>query len=362
MANNITEIKVELAEKSYPIITGWGILPMLGEQLLSMMGRKKILIISNPLVFGLYGETLVKSMEAAGFTVSYALIPDGEEAKSLETAAKVYGQCCQAGLERRSVILALGGGVAGDLAGFIAATFMRGVSFVQVPTTLLAQVDSSVGGKVGINLPEGKNLVGAFYQPKLVYMDLQTLTTLPVRELRTGIAEIIKYGVLEGEEFFSYLEDKIELLLKLDREALHCTVIKSCLIKSGIVSQDEQEGGLRAVLNFGHSIGHAIEALSEYQQFRHGEAVAIGMKYAGRIALKLNWWSAQNQERLEKLIGRVGLPQQLPGYSAEELLKAMALDKKNIGGKLTLVLPEKIGRVKIVPGVDSGLVKEALAE
>jgi len=361
MANKMTEIKVELGERSYPIVTGWNILAGLGEYLANMMGRKKVLIISNPLVFDLYGESLVDSMETAGFTVTTALVPDGEEAKSLETVAKVYGGCCQAGLDRRSVVLALGGGVVGDLAGFVAATFMRGINFVQVPTTLLAQVDSSIGGKVGINLPQGKNLVGAFYQPKLVYMDLQTLKTLPLRELRTGIAEIIKYGVLDSEEFFSYLEDNMELLLKVDGEALSYTVNKSCSIKSDIVSQDEQEGGVRAVLNLGHTIGHAIEALSGYQQFRHGEAVAIGMKYAGGIALKLNLWSAQDQERLENLIGRAGLPQELPGYSGEELLRVMALDKKNIDGKLTFALPEKIGQVKIVPGVDPCLVQQVLA-
>lgn len=360
MAKINAQIKVELGDKSYPIIIGWDILSSLGNELARLFSGRKAMIISNPIVDKLYGEKVEAALAEANFNVIKAHIPDGEDAKNLEEAAKIYSRCCKAGLDRKSLIIALGGGVVGDLAGFVAATYMRGINFIQVPTTLLAQVDSSVGGKVGINLPEGKNLVGAFYQPSMVYMDLQTLTTLPIRELRTGIAEVIKYGVLDGDEFFTYLEQNMNRILKLDAQELAFTVQKSCQIKSQVVSIDEREGGIRAILNFGHTIGHALESLTGYRQYRHGEAIAIGMKYAGLVALNQNWWSKEEQARLEKLIEFAGLPLELPGFSSQQILDTMTLDKKNTDNKLTMVLPKKIGRVEIVAGVNTELVKEAL--
>ena len=361
MINNLEVLSVGLGSRSYNIVIGWNILKGLGEylKLHKPVSSQNFLIISNQKVFSLYGAEITAALEAQGYPTNYFLVPDGEEAKSLKQAEILYDYCCSIPLDRKSCVIALGGGVVGDLAGFVAATYMRGIAYLQVPTTLLAQVDSSVGGKVGINLPTGKNLVGAFYQPNLVYMDLATLTTLPLRELQTGLAEIIKYGVLDND-FFSYLEENISSLLQLDYQVLVYAVKKACQIKSFIVSEDELEQGKRAYLNFGHTIGHAIEAVTNYEMYRHGEAVALGMKWAGRLAVKMNKWSQEEQLRLEQLISKVGLPTELPNLDWSKVIKAMELDKKNSQGRLTMILPERIGHVEINNNVDYNFVKQLL--
>ncbi|MDW7673907.1 MAG: 3-dehydroquinate synthase [Bacillota bacterium] len=355
------EMSVDLGDRSYPIIMGWDILNEFGRYFKQTLKANKVMLVSNAEVFKLYGQQVTNSLLDENIAVTTLLVPDGEEAKSLDQLARAYDCCCQAKLDRKSAVIALGGGIVGDFAGFVAATFMRGMGFVQVPTTLLAQVDSSVGGKVGINLPQGKNLVGAFYQPEFVYMDLKTLKSLPERELKTGLAEIIKYGVIDGEDLFKYLEEKIGELLELEAEVLMTTVAKSCEIKSNIVSLDEKESGIRAVLNFGHTIGHAIEALTGFQQYRHGEAVAIGMRYAGLVALEYDYWSIEEQSRLESLIKKVGLPTNLPPTEPEKIVAAMELDKKNTSGQLTMILPKKIGQLEIIADVSRELVKKVVS-
>lgn len=360
MCHNISKYTVELGDRSYPIYLGWDILEHFFQYLDLNLKTNKILLISNEQIFQLYGAKLLKSLEQLEITIQ--LLPDGEKSKSLSQAAELYQRCCQLKLDRNSTIVALGGGVIGDIAGFVAATYMRGINFVQVPTTLLAQVDSSVGGKVGINLEQGKNLVGAFYQPKLVYMDLKTLTTLPMRELKTGIAEIIKHGVLDAD-LFKYLENHLPELMNLQADVVEYAVKASLQIKSHIVSNDEREDNYRAVLNFGHTIGHAIETITQYGDYRHGEAVAIGMKYAGAISAKLGKWQQTDHQRMENMLKAVLLPTELPSQvSIDQLLEVMQLDKKNKDGKLTMILPTAIGKVEIVNGIDENLVKQVLSE
>ncbi|GAW94127.1 3-dehydroquinate synthase [Calderihabitans maritimus] len=345
-------LQVELGERTYSIVIDQGILPALGKEM-AQLGSfiRRCLLVSNPTVYSLYGKTVEESLTAAGFEVVTALVPDGEEAKSLSQADKLYDMAIENRLERRSPVIALGGGVVGDLAGFVAATYMRGVPFVQVPTTLLAQVDSSVGGKVAVNHPRGKNMIGAFYQPRLVWIELNTLDTLSLRELRAGLAEVIKYGVIWDETFFQYLENNLEEVLNQNKTALGYIVYHSCAIKARVVEMDEEEQGLRAILNFGHTIGHALETLTNYATYRHGEAVAIGMVAAAHIAANAGFCSREDVERIKAILTRAGLPVDLPpGLKKEEIISAMYHDKKNLEGKITLVLPHRIGRVELHRG------------
>ena len=271
----------------------------------------------------------------------------GETAKSLKTVQSCYDQLAVHRLERKSFIVALGGGVVGDLAGFVAATYLRGIAFVQVPTTLLAQVDSSVGGKVGVNLKAGKNLVGAFYQPRLVLCDLDTLKTLPEREFRAGLAEVIKYGIIYDARLFAQLERDLPKLLQRDRTTLAAVVARCCEIKAEVVGQDETEGGLRAILNFGHTIGHAIENISGYGKFLHGEAISIGQVAAAKLSRAILGLPERDVERINNLFQRAGLPMQIRLNSVQrrKLFAAMRLDKKVSGGEIKFVLAEKIGKV-----------------
>jgi 3-dehydroquinate synthase len=341
-------IDVNLGARSYPIYIGTGILPYLGRYLKDRLVGNKVLMITNPLVRDLCARTAEESLAGAGFTVTVGEIGDGEEYKTLNTAERLYDLAFTAGLDRTSPIIALGGGVVGDVAGFVAATYMRGVPFVQVPTTLLAQVDSSVGGKVAVNHPRGKNIIGAFYQPRLVLSDTAVLQTLPPREVRSGLAEIIKYGVIWSEAFFAWLEDNIDRLLAGDQDALITAVRESCRIKAEVVGEDETETGLRAVLNYGHTAGHAVEALTGYRRYTHGEAVGIGMVIAARLAEALEMMPGSDRERVEALVRRAGLPVELPdGLKSKEMLECFYHDKKVTGGRLTFVLPEQIGRVVI---------------
>ena len=357
----MTEVRVELGPRSYPIYIASGSLKELGKIAGRYLTGKRVLVVTNPVVAGFHGGTVKQSLAGAGFTVCEAEIPDGEEFKNLSTVAGLYDKALEGGLERGDAVLALGGGVVGDVAGFVAATYMRGVPFVQVPTTLLAQVDSSVGGKVGVNHPRGKNIIGAFYQPKFVLIDPDTLSTLPPREVRAGLAEVIKYGVIWDAAFFSWLETNIIQVLSLEPAALEYAIATSCRIKAAVVSADEKEEGMRAILNFGHTVGHALEAVTGYQRFVHGEAVAVGMVAAARLAVRLGYLTPAEVGRMAALLSRTGLPQAVPpNIIPEALLEAMHRDKKVARGRLTFVLPEAIGRVRIVQGVPEEEVRAAL--
>ncbi len=330
-------------------MVGSGMLPGLGSLIKTAGFLSNVLLVSNPNVYQLFGSQVLESLNKAGFRAVVALVPEGEQAKSLEEVGRVIDQAVDGLLDRHSGVVALGGGVIGDLAGFVAATYMRGIPFIQVPTTLLAQVDSSVGGKVAVNHEKGKNLIGAFHQPRLVVADLLTLNTLPAREVRAGLAEVIKYGIIADGEFFKYLENHISSALALQQEVMMEIVVKSCAIKARVVGQDEREEGLRAILNFGHTIGHAVEVLGGYQGYLHGEAVAIGMVAATRMAAHMGICSQRLVSRLENLLRAAGLPTEIPADMASEaIIQAVAHDKKAVGGTLRFVLPETAGRVKIV--------------
>lgn len=357
-------VKVNLGDRSYDIELGTG-LDQVGARLKELGLGRKMALVTNPTIKKLHGQRLVDSLKAAGFLVMSVEVPDGEKYKNLDWANAIYTALLTNGFDRKSALVAFGGGVIGDLTGFAAATFMRGVPFVQVPTTLLAMVDSSVGGKTGVNHPMGKNMIGAFYQPKKVLMDLDVLKTLPREEFLSGIAEVIKYGVIRDAALFDYLDKNRDKILSLDPDALSHIIKRSCEIKAEVVSKDEREGGLRAILNFGHTVGHAIETAENYTM-RHGEAVAIGMVYASRLAHRTGLCAASVPERVERLIKSYGLPANLTALSRQpsvtELTDTMQVDKKAEGGKVKFVLPSKIGEVVITNQWDEGVLKEVLGE
>lgn len=355
-------VTVELGERSYPIHIGEGLLEETGELIKSSGCGKTVLLVSNSQVFLLYGGVVEVSLKQHGFQVATGIIGAGEEHKNLATAKKLYDLAFTAGLDRRCAVCALGGGVVGDVAGFVAATYLRGVPLIQLPTTLLAQVDSSVGGKVAVNHPGGKNIIGAFYQPKLVLADTAAIKTLPPREIKSGLAEIIKYGVIWNPQFYAWLEENISGLLAGQPEALAQAVQESCRIKASVVEQDETEQDLRAILNFGHTLGHAVETLTRYRVFNHGEAVGLGMAFAARLAANLGLLPGREAERITALIRRGGLPGDLPaGLPADALVAAMRQDKKAIAKSLTMVLPAAIGRVEVVRDVPEEAVRKLLS-
>jgi 3-dehydroquinate synthase len=304
------------------------------------------------------------SLARAGFEPTLIKVPAGETAKSLKTVQSCYDQLAAKRLERKSFIVALGGGVVGDLAGFVAATYLRGVAFVQVPTTLLAQVDSSVGGKVGVNLKAGKNLVGSFYQPRLVLCDLNTLATLPVRELRAGLAEVIKYGIIYDAALFRRLERDLPKLLRRDANTLAAVVARCCEIKAEVVRQDETESGLRAILNFGHTLGHALEAISHYGKYLHGEAISIGQVAAAGLSRQVLALPGEHVTRITRLLEEAGLPTEakLSRPQQQQLLNAMKLDKKVSRGEVKFVLAKRIGKVEFGCSVPQAMVQKAAAE
>lgn len=355
-------VRVELGERSYDILIGRGALSVLGERIRRVSGASRVMVVSNPTVFGLYGARVLENLEGSGFSVSCHCIPDGEEYKSLATASGAYETMVSAGLDRESLVVSLGGGVVGDLAGFVAATYMRGIPFVQVPTTLLSQVDASVGGKVGVNLPSGKNLVGAFHQPLLVISDTEVLGTLERRDLVAGFAEVIKHAVLSDRDFFGYIEENRSKILALDEESLSRVVGRCCGIKAGVVAQDERERGVRALLNYGHTVGHAVESLAGYGEYRHGEAVAIGMVCAARIARRLGRCGGEDTLRQLRLIEASGLPSTAPGLSADAIIGMLARDKKVSHGKVRFVLAGRIGEAFITTDVPEAVLREVLEE
>jgi 3-dehydroquinate synthase len=355
-------VKVPLGNRSYNIVIGRGLLRGLGSACKKLGLGARCAIISDSNVARRFGKSAQKSLTRAGFDTLLVVVPAGETAKSLKTVQACYDRLAQHRLERKSFIVALGGGVVGDLAGFVAATYLRGIPFVQVPTTLLAQVDSSVGGKVGVNLKAGKNLVGAFHQPRLVLCDFDTLRTLPLREYRSGLAEIIKYGIIYDEALFKKLERDLPKLLKRDPKILSDVVARCCEIKAEVVGQDETDGGLRAILNFGHTIGHGLEAISGYGKYLHGEAIAIGQVAAAEISARLTGLPAPDAQRILALFRRAGLPVavKLGASARKQLLSAMKLDKKVSGGEIKFVLARRIGRVEYGRNVPLSLIQDIL--
>ena len=349
-------LRVALGERSYPIHIGAGIIDR--AELYAVRGTAAI--VTNVVVAPLYLSRVRKAIESSGAQVTEIVVPDGEQAKGWETLNGVFDRLLQARLGRDAVIVALGGGVIGDLAGFAAATYQRGIDFIQIPTTLLAQVDSSVGGKTAINHPLGKNMIGAFHQPRAVISDVQTLDTLPDRELRAGLAEVIKHGVALDAPFVDWLEQNMEKLLGRDREALAYAVRRSCELKAAIVAADERESNVRAHLNYGHTFGHAIEAATGFGPWLHGEAVATGMVIAAELSVRAKLLKPGDAARIRVLVARAGLPVRPPALAPERWHELMSHDKKAAGGRTRFIVLDGLGRARQMP-VDASLVEEAIA-
>jgi len=358
----VRTVNVPLGARSYEIKIGPGLLSNLGRNCAELNLGAHCAVISDRNVAPKFAKSVQLSLKKAGFESVLITVPAGETAKSLKVMEQCYDALAKHRLERKSFIVALGGGVVGDLAGFVAASYLRGIAFVQVPTTLLAHVDSSVGGKVGVNLKAGKNLVGAFHQPRLVLCDIDTLRTLPVREFRAGLAEVIKYGIIYDAALFARLERDLPKLLKRDPETLAEVIARCCEIKADVVGQDETESGLRAILNFGHTIGHAIENISGYGKFLHGEAISIGQVAAARISTEMLGFDSNDAERIRKLFVDAGLPTQikLSALQRKKLFAAMRLDKKVSGGEIKFVLAKKIGEVVWGQKVPEASIDKAL--
>jgi 3-dehydroquinate synthase len=356
------EVQIDLGQRGYPIHIEENLFPQAGEILKRDVGIGKVMVITNPTVGDLYLAGLNKGLKRSGFQPYAVIVPDGEEFKTLEWANNLYDSLFDHRMERDSIIIALGGGVIGDLVGFVAATYKRGLNFVQVPTTLLAQVDASVGGKVAVDHPQGKNLIGAFYQPRCVLISLDVLDTLPAREMRSGLAEVIKYGVISDAQLFDYIEENLDALLRGQHDVLGFVVKRSCQIKASVVIRDERETGLRVVLNFGHTLGHAIEAATGYRLCRHGEAVAMGMVYATKLAVELKMTSHETLTRIAGLIEMAGLPTKREDADPDRIIEFLRHDKKVLNDRIRFVLPQKIGQVIITDAVPEKLIREVLKE
>ena len=354
----MTELNVELGENSYKIFIGSNILGEVAK-FISTKNFTKTLIVTDSNLISKVGE-LTKNFSGLEINFDVAEIPAGESSKNLQEAEKLFTHAIKFGLDRKSCIVAFGGGVVGDLAGFVAATYLRGVPFIQVPTTLLAQVDSSVGGKTAVNHKLGKNLIGAFYQPKAVFIDIETLKTLPVREIKSGLGEVVKYGVISDEKFFEYLEQNAEKIFELNPEVMNHIIKKSCEIKADVVGKDEKENDLRRILNFGHTIAHAIEEETNYKKYTHGEAVAVGMIGAALISEKIGWIDSAKVERLKNLISTLGMVTAAEGCEVDKIFSATFRDKKTVGGKINWVLMKNFGRVEIFSDVPENIVKNSV--
>jgi 3-dehydroquinate synthase len=353
------KINVGLGDKGYDILIGSGLLEQASKLLKDCGFNGKLVIISNPVVQELYGKALVEKLSADSFQVVILSVADGEEQKSLDVAGRLYAELSDCYAERTTPILALGGGVIGDLAGFVAATYMRGMPLVQIPTTFLAQVDSSIGGKVAVNHGKLKNEIGAFYQPRLVISDTDTLKTLPAKEFANGMAEVIKSAVIKNSEFFTFIENNLAKINERDNTTLEEIVFRPASIKAKVVIEDELDTGLRNILNFGHTTGHAIETVSDFQ-VDHGYAVAIGMVTAAKIAKKLGFFDNNDLVRLISILKATGLPTQMSKLDTGKIIQAMKHDKKITAGKVRFVLPKAIGEVFISDEVDLSLVEEVL--
>lgn len=357
-------LKVRLGPRSYEIRIGPGLLSGVGRRLCELGFCSRAVVVTDSTVRALYAERLERSLEECDIPYTTIAVPPGERTKSAGALVRLWDAILGAGIDRKSVVIALGGGVVGDLAGFAAATVLRGVAYLQVPTTLLAQVDSSVGGKTGIDRPLGKNLVGAFWQPVGVEIDPDTLKTLPEREFRSGLAEVVKAGVIRNRKLFELVESHADELLRREPSPLGLAIELACRVKAEVVGRDERdESGERAILNFGHTIGHALEGAAGFGPLLHGEAVAVGMVGAGRLALKMGVWSEESQERLEKLLLKLGLPIDVEGLGLSErsVMRHMFADKKNVAGSIRFVLPHGIGCARIhKEPIPEGAVREVL--
>ena len=353
---NKKKILVPLSNNSYEVILKQGIINSIGEELIriGINNSRKILIVSNEQISKLFGEKLLNNLKKYNLSAEIFNIKAGESHKNMATLSDIYNAAFEFGLDRNSLMIALGGGIVGDVTGFASATWLRGIEYIQIPTTLLSMVDSSVGGKTAVNHPKGKNLIGAFYQPKAVFIDPETLRTLPNREFMAGMAEVIKYGVIKDKALFEYLENENnrDKILNLENESLIKIINNSIKTKACIVSEDEKENGIRAILNYGHSFGHVIENLCGYGEYLHGEAISIGMKIAGDIATEKNLWLKKDSLRQNNLIESYGLPTQTPKIKKNKVINILMGDKKVRDGKMRFILPKKIGEVDIFNDID----------
>lgn len=352
---------VPLGERSYGIHIGCGALEQLPALLEEIARGGMAVLVTDSRVNPIYGEVVARALRDWGRDVHVVEVPEGERSKTLKSAEAIYDRLISLRADRTTVMLALGGGMVGDLTGFVAATYMRGVPYVQIPTTLLAQVDSSVGGKTGVNHPLGKNLIGAFYQPRGVLIDPFVLKSLARREFASGLAEVVKYGVICDRSFFYYIRDNLDGIDGLEEGALTYIIKRSCAIKAEVVAQDEKEAGLRAILNFGHSLGHAVESLSGYEGLKHGECVSIGMAFAAKVSVELGLCPEREAGELVSLLDSMGLPTKPPELSPADVMRALQLDKKVIQGKVRLVLMEGLGKVVVKEGVEEGLLLRCLS-
>lgn len=353
-------LTVNLADRSYPIHIGRQLISN-ADLILPHLKRKHVAVVTNTTVAPLYLDQLTQTLQQAGVKVIPIILPDGEAYKNAETLNKIYDVLLQNRCERSTTLIALGGGVIGDLTGYAAATYLRGVPFIQIPTTLLSQVDSSVGGKTGINHPLGKNMIGAFYQPQLVLADIDTLKTLPPREFSAGMAEVIKYGLIRDAKFFDWLETNIAALMRLDDTAISEAIYRSCQNKAEVVARDEHESGERALLNLGHTFGHAIENAMGYGVWLHGEAVAAGTMLAADLSKRMGWLTQAEVNRIHDLLSKAKLPLEAPQLGVEKYLDLMQLDKKVADGKIRLVLQQGIGNSVITSDYDTEKLRAVLA-
>ena len=356
----MASININLGERSYPIYF-FNDYKNIGKCLQTAKINGKVVVVTDKNVDECQAEAFMKEIAETGLLVNKCIIEPGEQSKNLNTVKDIYKYLIELNLERNSALVALGGGVVGDITGFVAATFLRGIKFIQVPTSLLAQADSSVGGKVGVDFLGSKNIIGSFYQPSLVYINVNSLRTLPKRDLVSGLAEVIKHGIIRDAEFFEYMENNLEKIFSFDVAALQYMSKMNCQIKGRVVEEDEKETGLRAILNFGHTFGHAIESVSGFKLY-HGECVSIGMVGAFKLAKYLNMIEQEHIERVQKLLAKANLPIKAEGLDIETVYNQMFYDKKIKNGKLVFILPKKIGQVFLCNVDDSGLVKQALRD
>ncbi|MGH7332948.1 MAG: 3-dehydroquinate synthase [Candidatus Rokuibacteriota bacterium] len=355
-------IPVQLSQQAYRIVVERGALHRVADYLRELRVGRRAALVTSPEIVRHYGKPVADRLREAGFTVTVVEIPDGEAAKQLPVAERCWSALLEASLDRSSTVLALGGGAVGDLAGFVAATFMRGVNFVQLPTTVLAQVDASIGGKTAIDHPKAKNLIGAFYQPRLVVADTLTIGTLSEREFRSGLAEVVKHGIVLDADYFALVEREASLMLARDPEILEQVIGGSCRLKAAVVERDEREADLRAVLNYGHTIGHAMEAATQYGRWTHGEAVALGMVGAARLARRLGLASEQTVARQIAILNVLGLPTRARGIDIEAVLAAMTRDKKSKDGQVPFILAPEIGAFKVIYGIGRDDVRAVLED
>ena len=358
----MNKLKIDLADRSYEILIGQNFLSRSSKLLGEVLKPSRIVVVTHPSIRSLYGDRLVSSFVQDKFSTDIIEVPEGEQSKSLQQAEQIYDRLIEMNSDRKTLLVALGGGVIGDLTGFIAATYQRGIPFMQVPTTLLSQVDSSVGGKTAVNHPRGKNMIGAFYQPCLVLIDLATLKTLPDNEFRAGLAEIIKHGVITDPELFQYLEEHVDQIQKKDPDCLEHIITTSCTIKAKVVERDERESHYRMILNFGHTFGHAVESLTGYSTFIHGEAVAMGMVKAADLSVLTGRCSKEVAKRIVNLLDRFGLPTRMPDLEPKAMVDSMQRDKKTSHQKLRFVLVKEIGSVEIVDTVSEKDVLQVLVD